>query len=184
VYTLNNLRRGAPYIPVADTAWVKEVIELTLKEIPKEKLILGIPTYGYEYAVTVSPNWFQSYTKLWSLNNEYAVDSADDFDITPSRTASGEMSFSYLPKDSVIKESKLNKMKVPSGTLPGNKVAAQALAYANQTGETVSVNYVVWNDAGTIEERINLAKQYGLGGVAIFKIDGGEDQDMYDVLEN
>jgi spore germination protein YaaH len=178
---LNDARRGSPYMPVADIEWVKKVVTLAEKSIPKEKIILGIPTYGHEYQVTVSPNWYQSYTKVRSLNPGTAKSLARKEKVTPSRTGGGEMSFTYM-SDTTAEE--VEAYKAPAGTPKGNRAAAQALAYANATGKSTVVNMVVWSDAEAIEDKVDLAEQHGLGGVAIFKIDGQEDSDMWDVLED
>ncbi len=41
-------RDGEPG-PIASIAWVEEVIAFSLIKIPKEKLVLGLPTYGYDW---------------------------------------------------------------------------------------------------------------------------------------
>ncbi len=178
---LNDAKAGAPYIPVADVDWVRKVVNFTMQTIPKEKIILGIPTYGREYEVTVSPNWYQGYRQIRSLNPNDALDTADDADVTPSRNRAGEISFSYLPESSTLKLPK--SLIIPADTPKGNLVAARALAYANQTGQTVTFNLVWWSDAKAIEQKINLAHELGLRGVALFKIDGAEDRDMWDFIQ-
>ena len=64
-------------------------------------------------------------------------------------------------------------------TKKGNEAAAQALAYANDTGKTTIVHVVWWSDAEAIAEKVDLAKELGIAGVAIFKIDGGEDKNIW-----
>lgn len=44
-------------------------------------------------------------------------------------------------------------------------------------------HYVCYLDAASIQERINLAKKYGLKGVYLFKIDGAEDKSMWPYLK-
>ncbi|MEA2366266.1 MAG: spore germination protein [Thermoleophilaceae bacterium] len=44
-------RRGAPPGPVAPLDEVREVLRYALDEIPREKLLLGIPLYGYDWAL-------------------------------------------------------------------------------------------------------------------------------------
>ena len=46
-----NESANRPYVPVADINWVEKVMTLAAQSISKRKLVLGIPTYGYEYAV-------------------------------------------------------------------------------------------------------------------------------------
>ena len=45
-----------------------------------------------------------------------------------------------------------------------------------------TVRYVTWSDSVAIAQKIALAKQLGIRGVAIFKIDGGEDQNLWNYL--
>ena len=179
-WKLNEARRGVPYMPVADIDWVQKVALLAAESIPKEKLVLGIPTYGTEYEVTVSPNWYQGYKRVRALNLDTALALAKKQKAKPSRNNAGEMAFTYATKSTA---SKVKTYKVPSGTLKGNKIAAQALAYANKTGKTTRFNVVSWSDADAIEAKVELARELGLRGVAIFKFDGQEDPDLWDIFK-
>jgi spore germination protein YaaH len=181
----NEERRGAPYVPVADPLWVEKVVKLALKSFPEEKVVLGIPTYGRHWAVTVAPEWYRDYRSIGALNVPDMLDVADDYNVTPSRNAAGEMSFTYLPKSTDSKIAKaIKKMSVPKGTSKGEKIAAQSLAYANKTGTEVTFNVGWYSDAGAIIDKIEMAKEYGLRGISLFKIDGEEDQDVWDYLED
>lgn len=40
--------------PVASIGWVEDAVNITLEEVPKEKLLLGIPLYAYDWAL--NPN--------------------------------------------------------------------------------------------------------------------------------
>src|SRR5690606_8146328 len=115
--------------------------------------------------------------RIGALNPPDILDLADEYNVEPGRNKAGEMSYSYFPKSSVYKV--LNALPVPKGTRKGNEAAAKALLYANMTGQTVTVNYVGYSDAGAIEQKIDLAREYGLRGVAIFKFDSEEDQRMW-----
>lgn len=174
--SLNDARKGSPYIPISDTEWVEKVMKLTAQTIDKDKLVLGVATYGAEWELTVAPEWFKEYKKLWSLNPSYAIDTAKKEKVTPTRNAAGEISYTYLPKSS---KNTVGKYEVPKGTPKGNIAAAQALAYANDTGQNTIVHVVWWSDAEAIKEKVELAKKLGIAGVAIFKIDGGEDKDIW-----
>ncbi len=175
----NKARQGAPYYPVADPVWVEKVIALMSKDIPKAKMTLGVATYGREVEVTVSPDWYQGYKQLWSVNPKYAKSQAKKMKVTASRNAAGELSYTYLPKKSKLKFDSYN---APPGTPSGNQVAAKALAYANTTGKTATFNMVWWSDAEAIAGKATLAKTTGLKGVSIFKIDGGADSALWKSL--
>ena len=177
---LNTERMGEPYMPVSDVDWVEKVVRLALLDIPKEKLVLGIPSYGHHYAVTVAPDWYKEYKKIGALNVPDILEVAKEYKVTPSRNKAGEMSFTYLPKSSKVKLSK--SLAIPKDTPKGNITAARALAYANKTGKEITINMAWYGDAESMKQKIDLAKKYGLQGVALFKIDGEEDQKVWKYL--
>ena len=177
---LNDSKSGEPYYPNADIDWVEKVVSLTTLTMPKEKIMLGIPTYGRHVIVTVSPNWYQEYSNIGAISSADALDLAKEYDVEPSKNKAGEQSFTYIPKgtsDSVSQA--ISAMRVPKGTTPGMKVAVQALAYANQTGDSVLINMVWWSDVQAIADKIAFAKKRHLRGVAVFKVDGKEDQNIW-----
>jgi spore germination protein YaaH len=178
---LNESKAGEPYFPVSDADWVEKVIKLALEDIPEDKILLGVPTYGYHYEVTVAPNWYSNYKRIGALNVPDILDVAEEYDVEPGRNKAGELSYTYFPKNSPYKV--LNALPTPKGTTKGNEAAAKALLYANATGQTVTVRYVGYSDDGAIEEKIELAKEYGLKGIAIFKIDGEEDKGIWKLID-
>jgi spore germination protein YaaH len=174
---LDRAKNGAPYMPLADVDWVRKVVELALKDIPKEKLVLGIPTYGHHYEVTVAPEWYKDYRRIGALNPPDALDIAKKYRATPTRNKAGELSFTYLPEHTVY--TLRPGLTIPKNTPKGDTIAARALAHANATGEEVMFNLVWWSDAEAVGDKLDLAKEYGLLGVALFKIDGEEDQNIW-----
>lgn len=175
-WKLNQAAKG-PYAPLSDVAWAKKVIDLAAKDISKDKLVLGIPTYGHEYEITVNPSGSFGYKKLWALNPSYATSLAKKQKLTPVRASSGELSFAYIPRTSTAYKS---KYAVSSGnTTSAERAIAQAQAYAKATGKPTTINMLWWTDAGSIERKLDLARASGLAGVAIFKVDGGADKNMW-----
>jgi spore germination protein YaaH len=184
---LNSEKAGFPYMPIADKDWVRKVAVLAMKDISREKIILGVATYGHEYVVTVSPNFFQNYKEVQSMNSPYALEVARAYKITPSRNQAGELSLSYLPLDGTAERntliSMLPKLTVPAGTASGEIIAQKALAYANTTGKSTSFNYITWSDAQAIQDKLELARQLGLGGIVLFKIDAEEDPAVWGIMK-
>lgn len=171
---LNAAAGGKPYVPVADPAWVTKVVNLVAKDIPKRKLVLGIPTYGYEYSVTPLLPGGYYYDLQWAFNPQYALDLAATYGMVPLRNSAGELSFVYIPG--------LNTNPNLNTELPAvsNHMLAEAAAIS---GSKPIFNIVWWSDARAINDKINIAKDLGLRGIAIFKIDGGEDPGLWELLE-
>lgn len=178
---LSKERQGTPYMPVADVDWVEKVVELALESFPKEKVVLGIPSYGNHYSITVVPEWYRDYTRIGALNIPDILDVAKEYRVTPTRNSAGEMGFTYMHKDSKVKFPK--SLKIPKNTPKGLLVAAKALAHANKTGDEVTFRMATYSDAGAMIEKIELAEKYNLRGVSFFKIDGEEDQEVWSYLK-
>lgn len=178
---LNASKAGQPYMPLADLDWVRKVVAYALLTIPKEKIVLGVPTYGHHYEVTVSPDWYQNYTRIGALNIPDMLDVAKKYKVKPSRNRAGEMSFSYLHASSTVQFP--SSLQIPKDTTSGNFVAAEALAYANKTGETLTFRIASWSDSTAIETKKKLAEEFHLKGIALFKIDGEEDRNIWKFLK-
>lgn len=80
--------------PNADLRWVGEVIEYFLRYVPKGKLVLGIPTYGWEFSVSKTADGYR-YTRIGSLNYPAAVEKAEKYNVSPVRTPGEELVFTY-----------------------------------------------------------------------------------------
>ena len=148
---------GKLYAPVADPDWVKKVIKETTKTISAKKIMLGIPTYGYEYEIIQNGNGI-TYKRIRSRTYEQAIDLAKTVGATPTRNSAGELSFTYIATSSPFNDN-LNTTSTPDNS-----------------------NYtrLVWfSDAKAIEDKIKLAKTYGLRGVVLFKLDGEFDSEMW-----
>ncbi len=161
-----NAAASGPYSPLSDVDWVEKATKLALKDIDKSKFVISVPTYGYEFEIAKT-SYGYSYKKLWSFNPGYATDLAKDYKVKPTRNDAGELSFQYTPKKSK------SKSKSSSSTLSATTLSSTS------SGK----NLVWWSDAVAIGQKVDLAKRLGVKGIALFKIDGGEDKNVWKYLK-
>ena len=166
--TLNAQKgNGALYMPIADPAWVEKVIKQTLLYVKPSKVMIGIPTYGYEYEVSWKNN-VATYTRLRSLTYQQAMDLADAVGATPTRNSAGELSFTYTtstPNTTPHIIYTINTTSSPVSTAPG-----------------VITRYVSFADSGSAQRIIALAKTYRLRGAVFFKMDGMADPAVWELM--
>jgi len=178
---LNAAAASAPYIPISDPTWVEKVVRLAAKTIAKNKLHIGIATYGYEWQATPMSAAGFRYDMQWAFNPRYALELASALGLTPSRNAAGEMSFTYIPSAASAAAGGASPLDATSGTgLPTATTTYSDGVAAQAAGPTIHILW--WSDAQAIADKIALAKKLGVRGVAIFKIDAGEDPGLWSVL--
>lgn len=175
-----NVARSAPYAPVADPGWVSDLVTLAAQNIAKNKIIIGVATYGYEYQVTPQDGSFQ-YKRLWAFNPKYATNIAAKLGITPTRTSANEMGFIYDPsKLPAAAPANGDVTQTQQTTQPSTTVTQNA---GSQVNTNAPFNYMTWSDAQAIADKVSLARQLGVRGVAVFSIGGAEDPGMWSVLK-
>lgn len=173
---LNEAAGARLYAPVGDPAWIEKVVNFMAQDIPRHKMLIGVPTYGYEYAITAYANNEYVYDILWTFNPGYATPIAEQYGINPERQYWGELGFTYVP---------LGGSTTPptAGSVGALAAAAAASQLATAQNTNLTFRYLVWPDETSVQQRIDLAKRLGIRGVAVFKFDGGQDPDIWNVLE-
>ncbi|HEX8974581.1 MAG TPA: glycosyl hydrolase family 18 protein [Patescibacteria group bacterium] len=91
-------QEAQPYAPNADSRWVEDVVKYALKYISPTKLVLGIPTYGWEFQVEKTASGFR-YTRFQSVSYPKAIQEAQNAGVEREHTKGGEMSFVYKAPD-------------------------------------------------------------------------------------
>lgn len=176
-----NAARSAPYAPVADTGWVGTLVTLVSQSIAKNKIIIGVPTYGYEYLVTPLAGGGYKYERQWAFNPKYATDIATQLGITPYRTSANEMGFTYNPSAlQTVAPTGSDSTQTQQQTTPAVTVAQNA---GSQVNTSQPFNYMTWSDAQAIKDKVDLARQLGVRGVAVFSLGGAEDPGMWSILK-
>ena len=164
--TLDNTKgNGNLYAPVADPAWVQSVLTLALQSISPKKVMLGVPTYGYEYEVS----WEQgiaTYTRVRAFDYMDAMDRADSLGVEPTRDNGDELSLTYS-STTYLTEPPILVTTVASPIEP------TALATPNPNATTTF--FISFPDSQSILDEINLAKKDGIRGIVLFKADGDID---------
>lgn len=171
-----NQAAAGPYVPVADTKWVEKVIRLALKSIPKKKIVIGVSTYGYEYEFKALTEDGYRYDLLWAFNPKYGVELAQQLNIKPERNLAGELSFIYATSSQTFP---LSAAIAADTTLSNNNLIASSSSVSNNFSQRI----LWWSDADAIKDKIALARKLGVRGVAVFKIDGGADPAIWNILK-
>src|SRR3989344_2144087 len=175
-----NAVRAAPYAPVADPAWVGNLVMLASQSIARNKIIIGVPTYGYEYAVTpIAGNGYR-YKLLWPFNPTYAIEIAEKLGIAPKRNEAGEIGFTYDPM--ALEETAPSS---DESTQTQQIIASSSVAENESSGTTLGspFNYLSLSDSKAVADKVALARKLGIRGVAVFKFDGGQDPSIWGVLK-
>jgi spore germination protein YaaH len=151
-----NKAKGDPYAPVADRDWVEKVVRLAKEDIDADKIVIGVPTYGYEYDMFTGPDGEeeQRYSRLWSFNPGYATTTAETLGLEPARNSAGELMLTFIASMSPE-----HGVPLPNAT-----------------------RVLSWSDAEAIAQKAKLSEELGVRGIAIFKVDGGQDARLWNVL--
>jgi spore germination protein YaaH len=170
---------GMMYAPVADPAWAQKVIAQATPYISPKKIMLGIPTYGYEWEVSWQ-NGQTTYRRVRSFTYLQAMDRAEEVDVTPVRNNAGEMSFTFV-SSTFINSSPILTTVVSSTIEPPLLILMNG---GNINGSAATtLFYVSFPDATSAATEIALAKQLGLKGAAFFKADGQLDPMTWEAMK-
>jgi len=164
---------GSLYAPVTDPDWVKSVLALALQQINPKKVVLGIPTYGYEYEVSWE-NGETIYQRVRAFDYMDAMDRAESMGLVPTRDSGDELSFTYA-SSTYIQEPPILVTTVLSAIEPP--------VLTNPVPNATTTFFVTFPDAQSVEDEITLAKSMGIRGAMLFKADGDLDPAIWGELK-
>jgi spore germination protein YaaH len=162
---------GQLYSPTADPDWVTKIVQYAVQYISPKKIMLGIPTYGYEYEVSWANN-VTTYQEVRAWDYFGAMDRADSLGITPVRDNAGELNFTFTSSTYIQEPLVLT-----------NYVSSTEPAVLTTHDPNASTTFFVsFPDATSELQKVALAKKYGLRGVMFFKADGDIDPSIWNSL--
>lgn len=161
------------YAPVADPDWVKKLIQLALQSISPKKIMLGIPTYGYEWQVSWA-NGQTTYQRVRAFDYFGAIARAVSVGAVPVRDNAGELSFTFASTTHV---------NIPMSSVLTTQVSStEPEALKHPDPNATNTFFLSFPDATSEYQKVELAKQYGLRGVMFFKADGGMDPGIWNMI--
>ncbi|HEY6018518.1 MAG TPA: hypothetical protein VIY48_01025, partial [Candidatus Paceibacterota bacterium] len=125
---------------------------------------------------------------LGAFNPPYALKLAAQLGITPGRTSANELGFVYNSESTLaVGPTFANPSLAGNATPVQNPSQAPTTSVAQnlnaQSAAYQQFNFITWSDAQAIADKVKLAHDLGLRGVAIFSLGGAEDQGIWDVLK-
>ncbi len=146
--------------PIAPLEWVTDLVKAAKDLVPAEKLILGVPVYGYDWVVSITgvcPGNPDDAPKRRNVSTKSAAMIAASQGIVPTFVeGSAESSFNYT----------------------------EVLAGADAAGTPVSctVDRTVWYaDARAVHARAYLAERQDLAGISLWSL-GSDDAVTWDAI--
>lgn len=138
---------------VSSLNWVKEAVTNTLKEVPADQIILGIPFY----------------TRIWELTPVEGSDGTD---------SSGDYVLYDISSKAYGMESSYNIVRANGAEIQWLDDCGQHYAEYKQ-GDSI---FKVWlEDAASTEERLKVMQEHQLAGAGYWKL-GFETADIWDVI--
>ena len=162
-------KEPAPYIPSADVRTVRQSIEYLATFVPREKIVLGIASYGYEYEVTEKAT-STSYRLLWSFSPSYAK----------GLVAKKSLELRRGDHDEAYATYRVGTKQTPSKPF----ILMEPFVTESAPKEPKApYNVIWWSDTASVEGKLELAKSLGLKGISLFRLNGDTDQELWKVLQ-
>ena len=168
---------------VAPYAWVDRVLAYTTQTIPREKVLLGLAFYGYDWNTTSGGARPLGYPQFAALAEQYGA--PIEFD-----TESQSAAFSYEALGDVppplanMRPQATHAVRVRQapacGEAPPQAPPAPTRPPVPEPG--TPQQHQVWvEDSGSVAARLSLAERYAIGGVATWRL-GQEDPRVWDLF--
>jgi len=128
--------------PIAPLGWVKDILNYALTKLPKEKIVLGIHLYSYEWAISATEHY------------SFIVDMSANQNSTKAAN-----SYTYETIKNILKNNKGELSEFDNESI-----------FKYEAGGKKKT--LVYQSPKQLETRINLAKEFGLKGVVFWRLGG------------
>lgn len=147
-------KAGAPG-PVAPIWWLRQVMSYTVTQVPRERVILGVHLYGYDWGGKETPALWWS--DVQALKDRYT----------------GEINYAETDTRGLVGESVMT-YSIPKPRLCG--------IHLDDCPRAAGESHTVWFvDARYVAATWDMVKEFQLGGIVMWR-PGGEDPAIWDIL--
>lgn len=148
--------------PIAPLKWMREVLDYAVKHIPKEKIVLGVHLYSYEW-------WVENSALLELRKSPNFIDPltfVEDADLNLPLNPRATRSYTYDTTKTILEGELISDKRYE-----GERVIR--FQRENPQTKKIEERVLVFIDPEGIKARRDLAKDYGIRGVSFWRL-GGE----------
>lgn len=154
--------------PIAPLTWMRSVIEYAIEQVPEDKLVLGIHLYSYE--------WYLEYPSKAEYEKSSQLSFTEDTNNNPQDNPGQARAYTYNTVKKAIGENKGEEMDYE-----GERIFRYQKT--NDSTGKYEDRVLVYLSPQGVQERIDLAKEYNLKGVAFWRL-GNEAELLTEIDTN
>jgi spore germination protein len=170
--------------PIAPYDGVERVLAFATAQIPPEKVLLGIATYGHDWNTTAGGARYLGYPEAAALAERYGVeltlDPASQSATLRYQAPAGERP--PLPARAPAPQHQITKRTPPACSVTEPTPAPTPTPRPVPPPDAVQQHEVWLEESRSVASRLPLTGQYGAGGIAIWRL-GHEDPAFWPVVE-
>jgi spore germination protein len=170
--------------PVAPYDGVEKTLAFATSQIPPEKVLLGLASYGYDWNTTSGGARYLGYPEVAALSERHGVTLATD-PVSQSATLRYQAPGGETPPTAVrppVPKHEITKREPPPCVVTDPAPAPMPTPRPTPAPEAIQEHEVWLEESTSAEARLPLVDRYRSGGVATWRL-GHEDAQTWTVLE-
>jgi len=157
-YTFSKAAQPGPIAPID---WVEQVLDYAISEVPREKIVLGVHLYSYEWYIEVEEND--------EISGAPSLAFQPDFSDNPYTNSNPARSYTYKTVQRILESYGGDLIE-----FQGEKV--YRYRQINHQTQKLEDRVLVFTDSEGVAARKELAKNYNIKGVIYWRL--GEEGDL------